>query len=323
MERTLVVLHVEDTQVERFRQRISCMEGVDIVLVDTPLLFVHCKSRDALTMASFGHRIAPHRVYQVHGQCNDPEWIAQSAIVPRHGVFRVVAYPNHLQRQVVDLLRDSGLQVHPTEYSHELHVVSTRSLPQFFFGVVETQRKLAVETTRKVHVPCRAYFKLQEALNDICPLPPHTRALDIGASPGGWTEFLSTNGAAAVVSVDPGELTIPVDGFAIIHLKLLLEEAQPLLATMDKFHLCVCDINVRPHLMAPLIRSAAAFLHPGARVVLTLKLGRRPTDTAVVRAVHDVKSVLGDAFCNFHVKWLHANTINERTLFAERSNAPL
>jgi predicted rRNA methylase YqxC with S4 and FtsJ domains len=43
-------------------------------------------------------------------------------------------------------------------------------------------------------VVCRAYYKLREAVRrsgQTLPLPPGTVALDVGASPGGWSEFLA------------------------------------------------------------------------------------------------------------------------------------
>ncbi|KAF0699783.1 Aste57867_9664 [Aphanomyces stellatus] len=316
----LVVVHVEETQVERFRTKLEGLDGLCVSMVDTPLLFIKCSGpnamRDVGVLCTTG-RIAAHRMYHITSMCNDPGWIVQSSAIPRGAVYRVVAFPNQLQPKIVELLVDSGIRVHPTHHSHELHVVLSRVSPAFYFGVVE-KRGVPALTAIPDAIPCRAYFKLQEVLRDDCPLPHGCRALDIGASPGGWTNFLSSNGAATVVAVDPGELTIPVDGVSIIHLNMLLEEAHPILAEMDKFHLCVCDINVRPHLMAQLIRSVTPFLHPSARLVLTLKLGRRPTDAAVEQAVDDVRVELGDDFCNFRVTWLHANTINERTLLAER-----
>jgi hypothetical protein len=99
---------------------------------------------------------------------------------------------------------------------------------------------------------------------------------------------------------------------------MLLEDSFGHLAKMDKFNLCVCDINIRPHLMANLIKSVAPYLYPNAKLILTLKLGRRPTEAVIRQAVIDVCEVLGNEFCGFHVKWLHSNTMNERTLFAEK-----
>lgn len=46
-------------------------------------------------------------------------------------------------------------------------------------------------------------------------------ALDLGASPGGWSEWLIAAGAAKCVAVDPGELDPTVASKPeLVHLKL-------------------------------------------------------------------------------------------------------
>ncbi|ETV92634.1 hypothetical protein H310_13083 [Aphanomyces invadans] len=337
-DKPLVVVHVEATQVERFRSKldkdgVASGGGTRVVLVDNPLLFVQCdglQSQARVEHMCGGGRIAAHRLYIITSVCLDPSWMPHSHdLLPlqRTSVFRVVAYPNHLQTKLVDLLHEHGYATHPTKHTHELHVVAApRAAPYFYFGVLAVVSKAPptpseAGSTVVEAIPCRAYFKLQEACRggSMQLLPPQDgfRAIDIGASPGGWTSFLSRNGASCVVAVDPGMLTIPVDGVSIIHLNMLVEAALPQLSEMELFDLCVCDINVRPRSMAKLIRSVLPFLTARAKVILTLKLGRRPTETAVQQAVCDVQVELGRSFGAYDVRWLHANTINERTLVAE------
>lgn len=133
------------------------------------------------------------------------------------------------------------------------------------------------------------------------------------------------NGAGLVVAVDPGELTIATANQPIVHVQALLEDALDDIRAVQRreeparlFDLCVCDINTRVELMAQLVASAAELLAPGGRLVCTLKLGKKPTEAAVQRALSAVTRTLAPKFCGFRLEWLHANTQNERTLFAER-----
>lgn len=235
----------------------------------------------------------------------------------------MAAFPNALQVGVTALLQEHGFRLHPTQFTHELHVVTQASASSFFHvGVVARPSVSAShEASSSVSVaadaPCRAYFKIQEALRYV-DLQPEDQVLDIGASPGGWTECLVAHGAR-VVAVDPGELTIDLEAKPIVHLPMLLEDALPTLEHMGRqFALLVCDINARVQHMASLIRSVAHLLRPNGRVVLTLKLGKRPTPVAIQQAVDAAKRTLDAQFQSFQVVWLHANTQNERTLLATK-----
>lgn len=55
----------------------------------------------------------------------------------------------------------------------------------------------------------RAYYKIQEAcLRFKVPLDETSKALDLGAAPGGWSQWLSQV-AHIVVAVDPANMCIP------------------------------------------------------------------------------------------------------------------
>ncbi|DBA02145.1 TPA: hypothetical protein N0F65_004780 [Lagenidium giganteum] len=330
-----IAVHVEETQVERFSARVR---GLDVAVADVavhaPLIYARCaRGDDARELVdharrAFAHgRIRAHRIYTLQHCCLDPAWIVHSRCVHElrhHGnpVFRVVAYPNTLQPKMTALLASNGIATHPTQHTHELHVVLHSAQSSLtHFGVVlrspvdeATPNDDAIPHTRAA-APCRAYFKMQESLQ-YASLARDDLALDIGASPGGWTEALLAHGAR-VVAVDPGDLTIDVADRPVVHIPMLLEDAMPQLEAMpETFALCVCDINVRVQPMARLILAVAHRLRPGARVILTLKLGKKPTAAAVTQAVEDVQAILAGHFDAFQVRWLHANTQNERTLFA-------
>lgn len=243
-------------------------------------------------------------------------------------MFRVVAFPKQLQSKMTVLLHIHGLQTHPKQFTHELYVVMQPSVsPYFHFGVALASEKskaldqldTAETPSFASEAPCRAYFKMEEALRHVTKFRPGDRVLDVGASPGGWTECLLNNGAH-VVAVDPGELTIDLTDKPVVHLQMLLEDAKPHLERMglQSFAMCVCDINVRVQHMAVLMASIAHLLRPEAHVVFTLKLGKRPTKQVIQQSFEAVCEALDPFFRDFRLLWLHANTQNERTLVAVR-----
>jgi 23S rRNA U2552 (ribose-2'-O)-methylase RlmE/FtsJ len=126
------------------------------------------------------------------------------------------------------------LDLHPTKHAHVMMVLYDAANAIFRWGVMDrdsVQRQLmtseAIESElscrRKldfskltVEPVCRAYYKLDEILNLWLPkwnwtLPQGREgeqgilAMDIGASPGGWTQRLASH-CSAVLSIDPGEL---------------------------------------------------------------------------------------------------------------------
>jgi len=94
-------------------------------------------------------------------------------------------------------------------------------------------------------VRCRAYFKLQEAMTRSgLSLPPEARALDAGAAPGGWTEWLVDNGCAHVTAVDPSEMDVS-DLEGVTHIKARLEDALPQIqASSIRYDAYVSDMRL-------------------------------------------------------------------------------
>ncbi|KAF1331655.1 Ribosomal RNA large subunit methyltransferase j, partial [Globisporangium splendens] len=325
--------------------------SVAIVAIESPLIYARLQPVDSLASnrdlmhsvaasnamlrarieTAFGSgRIHAHRVYQLDWSCVDPEWIPMAAplleLKPT-SIFRVMAFPKQLQDKITALLHGHGYATHPKQYTHELYVTLQPLLsPYFHFGVAfqdaahaKGEEIVDGEDGPRVmsfaaDAPCRAYFKMEESLRYVT-LRSGDRVIDVGASPGGWTECLVANGAH-VVAVDPGELTIDMVGKPIVHLQMLLEAAKPQLEQLGPFAMCVCDINIRVHAMAELMLNISHLLRPNAPVVFTLKLGKKPSELAINEAFSTAKTILSSQFRDFQLRWLHANTQNERTLFA-------
>lgn len=121
---------------------------------------------------------------------------------------------------------------------------------------------------------CRAERKLEEAIElwDLQGNLAGSTALDVGASPGGWSWVLAAAGAQ-VTAVDPGELDARVSGHPkVTHLEA---RAETLEFGEAAFDWVVNDMNVDPPLAEEVLLRAREWLRPGGRAVSTLKLAGR------------------------------------------------
>lgn len=148
----------------------------------------------------------------------------------------------------------------------------------------------------------RAEFKLEELLQTFSlRLPARGRAVDLGASPGGWTRILRRHGLT-VWAVDPGALDprIATDP-GVRHVRTTAGE---FLRSSDlRFDLAVNDMRMSPVVSCQVMLDAAPRLRPGALAVITLKLGaQRPVET-----VRRCLELLGRAYSVLHARQLHHN----------------
>lgn len=134
---------------------------------------------------------------------------------------------------------------------------------------------------------CRAYFKLEEAADRAgVPLSSGWQCVDVGAAPGGWTQWISDrltatatergkdtfNSAGRVWAVDPGDLELRPFPTNVAHVKKKAE-----LAVADgsvpanDVSLLVCDANGSPELVTSILLEAKPTLRRGAYLVTTFK----------------------------------------------------
>ena len=142
-------------------------------------------------------------------------------------------------------------------------------------------------------VLCRAMWKLDEAFRRVPQARPDKTAfvaLDIGASPGGWTRLLaSLPGCQKVLAVDPGALAPPIPHH-VEHLSMRAQQAVPeLLSRGVMLDVCVCDMNVPPMVTVECVEALRAVLAPGCSLVLTFKnfVGGRGKMKGAVQAAVD------------------------------------
>ena len=146
----------------------------------------------------------------------------------------------------------------------------------------------------------RSQLKLREALSyfDV-DLKNIKNALDIGASPGGFSKELSKNGIK-VTAIDPAELDSSLKNDKnIIHLKIRAEEFKP----KEKFDLLVNDMNLHPNDSAKILLDLSKFLKNGAFCIMTIKC---PTKN-VFFYMKNIKELLKKDFKDFEFKHLPHN----------------
>lgn len=121
----------------------------------------------------------------------------------------------------------------------------------------------------------RAEFKLLEALELFhLDLPANGLALDLGASPGGWTRILRQH-AMRVVAVDPADL---YPGIAVdARVRHMRQTAQNYLSTTnDRFDVILNDMRMDARDSARVMNVASRNLsRNGGWALLTLKLPKR------------------------------------------------
>lgn len=159
----------------------------------------------------------------------------------------------------------------------------------------------------------RAEFKLEELFR-IAPvrLPAQGTALDLGASPGGWTRVLRQAGLE-VWAVDPADLDprlVPEPG--VHHVRTT---AGAFLAENRRtFDLVVNDMRMTAEQSASVMLSAATHLAPAGLAIMTLKLPERDP----LATVHRALDILRRAYTIDFARQLHHNR-HEVTVVATRT----
>jgi 23S rRNA (cytidine2498-2'-O)-methyltransferase len=157
----------------------------------------------------------------------------------------------------------------------------------------------------------RAEFKLLEALDlfDVA-LPREGKALDLGASPGGWTRVLRDQGLT-VLAVDPAPLDAALmedEGVRYLH-GYAQEWVDRFKSVQEKFDVVVSDMRMDARDAARFMVDAAPLMHLRSAAVLTLKLP--PPGTPGLNPVALVREALEELRSRFRV-------VRARQLFHNR-----
>ena len=225
--------------------------------------------------------------------------------------------PDTLRRELETALTEEGVRVGRAGMTQVLSVCIANN--QILLGVNGIASALSdwpggrVRLSKPKGQIARSEFKLEELFRTTDLKPPRQgRALDLGASPGGWTRILRDYGLD-VVAVDPADLDQRLrDDRRIRHVRTT---AGPFLAEADEqFNVIVNDMRMDPAMSTGLMVEASDLLAPGGMMILTLKLSPH----GAVRAIRNSLARLDEVVEVVFARQLHHNR-NEITVVATMS----
>ena len=203
----------------------------------------------------------------------------------------------------------------------------------FFHGRRSGFKPITNDSTNDDEV-CRAYRKLEEAFRRYPHVEKNTSllhtlknsvALDCGAAPGGWTQFLLQQVKChKVYSVDPGSLSPSIMELDKVEfMKMKIETAIQLLLDQNqvKINLWVSDMclqNMEDQLEMMIQAKNAGILADNTFFILTMKCFKGHSKTAYDEQVNDI-FVNGKRFQSIstrdvHILHLFSNRKGERTV---------
>ncbi|CAM6083807.1 unnamed protein product [Calypogeia fissa] len=226
---------------------------------------------------------------------------------------RLQTYPRELAESLVDEF--VGVDCQPHGFSHTMYVVQVDNT--YIYGIAPGNHMyLAPKDRVDLADGCiaRASLKLEETMQVLgFNLHKDMSAMDLGASPGAWTQYLSKH-IKRVIAVDPAPLHQQVLQPNVTHISKMAQDATAELVAYSEgngFHLLVCDVNRHPVEAAQVVSPLLIHLQKGGLLVLTLKFHGRGRDKE--KKVEEIKRIFEDSLMNINCIWLLANSIYERT----------
>ncbi|KAG6541600.1 hypothetical protein Mapa_016993 [Marchantia paleacea] len=226
---------------------------------------------------------------------------------------RLQTYPRNFAESLAEELTDIDCQLH--DFSQSLYALEVDG--KYRYGLSSGAEMYLAPCDRedlaKDYI-ARAALKLEE-VTQVCGfnLNKDMIAMDLGASPGAWTQFLSKH-IHRVVAVDPAELNGQVLQHNVTHIRKLAQDATEELVAWSEgkgYDLLVCDVNRHPVEAAKLVSPLLPYLKEGGLLVLTLKFHGRGRDKE--QKVDEIKGIFRKALTKTDCIWLLANSIYERT----------
>jgi len=129
-----------------------------------------------------------------------------------------------------------------------------------------------IRLARPAEQVSRAEFKLEELfLAFPLSIPTGRTALDLGASPGGWTRIIRSHGLC-VTAVDPGDLAPAIAADRLV-MHARTTAGHFLESSTEKFDLIVNDMRMDAVRTAEVMLDAHSQLKRDGQVIVTFKLG--------------------------------------------------
>lgn len=292
-------------------------------------------------------------------------------------VLKIAASPKELEQVLAEAFYDASgdsqkLTASLKNATHILSVVYSKEESLFRWGVCSTSfatenlltcnsiaarleqsrhhtgesKSVELQQSQQPEAVCRAFYKIKECYEQTFPLilswplpdPETCISCDVGASPGGWTQFLSRH-CARVIAVDPGLLDPAVLSLSnVTYIGATLQDScvSTLLDELAvqhqlKLKMIVCDVNFKPSETAKMLcdhvigcldglQSECSNATSPSFVIFTLKLMKNPKSHHIEKAVAQVLEIFragtgSHGSCwQWHVVHLTANSRNERTL---------
>lgn len=155
----------------------------------------------------------------------------------------------------------------------------------------------------------RAEFKLLEAFEVFgIKIRPNSSALDLGASPGGWTRVLAEAGCR-VTAVDRAPLDPSISGKN--NVRYIQRDARHFRDEKDVYDIVTCDINGDPIQAARALTGTAPSIRKGSPLIMTVKLSGKSQDKIIEKTVKTLK----EAFSIERIRQLYHNR-DEITVYA-------
>jgi len=173
-------------------------------------------------------------------------------------------------------------------------------------------------TTRNDGKRCRAWFKVEELLSlNLIPQTHLDCVIDVGASPGGWSERLHDH-ANEIVAIDPGLLDEAVLALPrITHLQCKVQDEQVFQHLQNKsIDVLLCDMNVQAEDGLEMIKTLFPLVKSKGTLIFTVKLMKRYSERALASILQRCTETLSSQFEDIRMKWIFSNTICERTIIA-------
>ncbi len=222
---------------------------------------------------------------------------------------------DELWRSLAEMLAGRGYSVARGNREQVLSVLLTNEL--LIVGLNQREDALVdwpggrLSLAKRSEQVSRSEFKLEELFQvSHVPLPAKGAALDLGASPGGWTRVLRRRGLH-VWAVDPADLDPRIAADRNVH-HVRSTAGAFLTDTSQHFDLIVNDMRMAPTRSCGVMLNATRCLNPGALAILTLKLSpRQPLQT-----VRNALELLSRSYDIRFARQLYHNR-NEVTVVAE------